>query len=253
MTSTTSSKRAFIGGIGGSTGSAVASNLLSSNWTVGGFGRPSGKWSEFKESHKDYDLYDADATDSGAVTSVIREFSEKQGGLDAYIHAVGNVFLKPLHLITDAEWDSVMATNLRSAFYASRASVDVMRRRKSGVILLFSSVAGQSGLSNHEAIAAAKGGVSALVRSIAATYASNGIRANAIAPGLVETQATTMLTSSDQARRISERMHPAGRIGQPEDVASLAAWMVSEEASWMTGQVIGLDGGMGAIVPKPRA
>ena len=128
-----------------------------------------------------------------------------------------------------------------------------MRSQKKGVIILFSSVAAQAGLSNHEAIGAAKGGIDGLVKSIAATYASMGLRANAIAPGLVETPATAQLTSSEQTRQISERMHPLGRIGRPAEVASLAAWLVSEEASWMTGQVISLDGGMGPVVPKPRA
>ncbi|NDV60955.1 SDR family oxidoreductase [Puniceicoccales bacterium CK1056] len=253
MTSPSETKRVFIGGISGGIGSAVANVLSSENWTVGGFGRPSDKWSEFTENHPHLKLYSADATDSEAVEQAFKEFSGEVGGVDAYIHAIGSVSLKPLHMLSTSDWEAVLSTNLHSAFYASKAAVNIMRKQKHGVIVLFSSVAAQAGLSNHEAIAAAKGGVEGLVRSISATYSSNGIRANAIAPGLVETPATSALTSNEQARRISERMHPVGRIGNADEVASLAAWLVSDKGSWMTGQVIALDGGMGTIVPKPRA
>jgi NAD(P)-dependent dehydrogenase (short-subunit alcohol dehydrogenase family) len=187
------------------------------------------------------------------VDAAVQSFTEAQGGLDAYVHAIGSVSLKPLHMLSDGDWRDVVGTNLDSAFYAARSCIKPMRKQRSGVFVFFSSVAAGAGLSNHEAIAAAKGGVSGLVRSIAATYASNGIRANAIAPGLVKTPATSMLTSNEQALRISERMHPLGRVGEADEIASLATWMISGEASWMTGQVISMDGGMGSIVPKPRA
>lgn len=253
MTVSEPNRRVFIGGIGGGIGSAAAKRLSSANWTVGGFGRPSAKWSAYKEDHPEYRLYEADATKSGEVNQAVEAFAGEHGGIDAYIHAVGNVFLKPLHMISDEEWQSVISVNLTSAFNAGRAVLGPMRKNKHGVLVFFSSVAAQAGLSNHEGIAAAKGGIAGLARSISATYASVGIRANAIAPGLVETPATNMLTGSEQARRISERMHPLGRIGTADEVASLAAWLVSEDAAWMTGQVIGMDGGMGSIVPKPRA
>lgn len=253
MTSSENQHRILIGGIGGGIGSALASRLSSEDWTVGGFGRPSDKWSDFKEANSGFHLYDADGTDSKAVDKAVAAFCEEAGGVDAYVHAIGNVFLKPLHMISDDEWENVMACNLTSAFYAARSVIKPMRRQKSGVIVLFSTVAAQAGLSNHEAISAAKGGIDGLVKSIAATYAANGLRANAIAPGLVKTGATSRLTSSEDALRLSERMHPLGRIGDPAEIASLAAWLVSEDATWMTGQTISLDGGMGTVLPKPRA
>lgn len=246
-------KRILIGGIAGGIGSTLASRLADAGACVGGFGRSSEKWDKFCSRNASLDLYEADAGDLDSVEKVFAEFTQKHGGLDAYVHSVGTVFLKPLHLMSDRDWDGVIHANLDSAFYAARAAIRPMRKQKHGVILFFGSVAAQSGLSSHEAIAAAKGGVSGLMRSIAASYSSIGIRANAIAPGLVETPATAALTSSEQALRLSERMHPLGRIGQPDDAASLAAWLLSDDASWMTGQVISLDGGMGSIVPKPRA
>ncbi|MGC9452288.1 MAG: SDR family NAD(P)-dependent oxidoreductase [Oceanipulchritudo sp.] len=244
--------RVLIGGITGGIGSALATLLAAEGCVVGGFARSSKGAEALVETISQLDFHEADAGDSAAVEKAVSAFAEKHGGLDAYVHAVGNVFLKPLHLMSDEEWDRVVHLNLDSAFYAARAAVKVMRRQKGGCLLFFSSVAAQAGLSNHEAIAASKGGVVGLVRSIAATYAGNGIRANAIAPGLVETPATAPLTSSEQALRISEKMHPLGRIGTSAEVASLAAWLLSNEASWMTGQVLSLDGGMSSIVPKPR-
>ncbi|MEX0331139.1 MAG: SDR family NAD(P)-dependent oxidoreductase [Puniceicoccaceae bacterium] len=245
--------RILLGGVAGGIGSTLVKRLLSDGHAVGGFGRPGEKLDALKGAVPELSIYPADATDSAAVAQAVESFVDEKGGLDAYVHAVGNVSLKPLHMLSDEDWREVIGINLDSAFYAARACIGHMRKQRQGTLLFFSSVAAQAGLSNHEAIAAAKGGVSGLVRSIAATYASNGIRANAIAPGLVKTPATSMLTSSEQALRISERMHPLGRVGEADEISSLAAWMLSDDASWMTGQVISMDGGMGTIVPKPRA
>jgi len=254
MSTSDQPQRIFIGGIGGGIGSALLKCLSSENAAIGGFGRPSDRWSSFKETHHErVALYDADATDAKAVAKAISGFAEENDGLDAYVHAIGNVFLKPLHMIQDDEWDAVLKTNLSSAFYAARAALKPMRKQKSGVFVFFSSVAVQAGIANHEGIAAAKGGVEGLVRSLSSTYCSMGIRANAVAPGLVKTPATAALTGSEQALRISERMHPVGRIGKPDEIASLVSWLISPAASWMTGQVIAHDGGMGTLVPKPRA
>jgi NAD(P)-dependent dehydrogenase (short-subunit alcohol dehydrogenase family) len=253
MTETPHDQRVFIGGIAGGVGSALANHLSSANATVGGFGRASDKWESFRESHPELDLYEADSTDPEAVGAAVKAFVDTHGGIDAYVHAVGSVLLKPLHMTRDADWAGALGTNLTSAFIAARAVIEPMRRKRHGALVFFSSVAAGAGLANHEAIAAAKGGVEGLVRAIAATYASVGIRANAIAPGLVETPATAAIVANEQARQVSERMHPLGRIGRPRDIAGLAAWLISPQAEWMTGQVIGMDGGLGAIIPRPRA
>lgn len=252
MSAASQKKTVFIGGIAGGVGSEIAKRLSGEGWTVGGFYRPSKAAEAFASEHQDWHLHEAEGTDPGAVSAAVDGFVEAQGSLSAYIHAVGGVNLKPLHMIKDEEWEDFLKNNLHSAFYAARAVIGHMRKQKDGAMVFFSSVAAEAGIANHELVGAAKGGVAGLARSIAATYAAVGVRANVIAPGLVETKATQMLTSSEQARRISERMHPLGRVGQASDIASLAAWLVSADAAWMTGQVISFDGGMGAIVPKPR-
>ena len=122
-----------------------------------------------------------------------------------------------------------------------------------GTCLFFSTAAAQTGIANHEAIAAAKGGIEAMVRSAAATYAPRGIRINAIAPSLTDTPLAKPIISSEQALQISKRMHPLGDIAHSGDVASLADWLPSESARFVTGQVFVIDGGLSTIVPKPRA
>ena len=100
---------------------------------------------------------------------------------------------------------------------------------------------------NHEAIAAAKAGVIGLMQSAAASYASRGIRINAVAPGLVKTEMTRRIWSSEKSASVSRSMHALGRLGEPKDVASLIVWLLQPENDWVTGQVFGVDGGLGTL------
>lgn len=167
----------------------------------------------------------------------------------ALVNLAGSILLKPSSSTSREDFDRTVSQNLTTAFACVRAAGKHMRKN-GGSVVLMSSCAAQIGLSNHEAISAAKAGVEGLVRSAAASYASNGIRFNAVAPGLVETPLASGILSSDPARKASESMHPLKRIGQPEEIARVIRMLMEPESSWITGQIIGVDGGMATVRPK---
>lgn len=187
-----------------------------------------------------------DGADFDAVEQCAQSVVDKYGRLDAIVNLVGSILLKPAHLTTSEELDETLRLNLRSAFAAVRAGAKAMQKTGGSVVLL-STAAASTGLVNHEAIAAAKAGVEGLMRSAAATYARANIRCNAVAPGLVDTPMAERITKNPASLAASQAMHPLGRIGRPEDVASAIAWLVSPEQSWVTGQVLGVDGGLGSL------
>ena len=119
-----------------------------------------------------------------------------------------------------------------------------------GSVVLMSTVATRVGLANHEAIAAAKSGINGLVISAAATYANRNLRVNAVAPGLVRTPLSVKITGNELALKASTAMHPLGRIGDPADVAAAVAWLLDPATNWVTGQIIGVDGGLSTVRAK---
>jgi NAD(P)-dependent dehydrogenase (short-subunit alcohol dehydrogenase family) len=167
----------------------------------------------------------------------------EHGDVTGVANCIGSLLLKPAHRTSTDEWDETIAANLGSAFAAVRAASQTMRQT-GGSVVLVSSAAALTGLPNHEAIAAAKAGIVGLTRSAAASYASAGLRFNAVAPGLVRTKMTQQLWSNGATAAGSTAMHPLGRLGEPEDVASLIAWLLDPANDWITGQVIGVDGGL---------
>ena len=156
-----------------------------------------------------------------------------------------SILLKPAHMTTADEWHETVARNLTSAFATVRAAGRVMTT--GGSVVLVSTVAAAVGLANHDAIAAAKGGVSALARSAAATYAGRRLRVNAVAPGLVDTPLAARITGNPMAMELSRAMHPLGRIGTADDVAAAIEWLLDPATSWVTGQLIGVDGGLSTV------
>ena len=190
-----------------------------------------------------------DATRSADVEAVFAEAVEAFGPLAGAANLVGSIVLKPAHLTTDEELDTTLNLNLKSAFYVLRAAAKAMMAT-GGSVVLASTVAAKIGLTNHEAIAAAKGAVNGLVLSAAATYAPRNIRVNAVAPGLVRTPLSAKITSNELALKASIGMHPLGRIGEADEVAALVAFLLDPANSWITGQIIGIDGGLGSARAK---
>ena len=187
-----------------------------------------------------------DATRMEEVDTCIEQAVRGNGRIDGIANCIGSLILKPAHSTTEAEWLATVAANLTTAFAVVRAGTKALMS-SGGSIVLVSSAAGRIGLPNHEAIAAVKAGVIGLTLSAAATYASRGIRVNCVAPGLVRTPMTSRLTSNEMILKASTAMHALGRIGEPGDVASAIDWLLSYEQSWVTGQVLGIDGGLGSI------
>jgi len=196
-------------------------------------------------------VHELDARDIAAVKAVVDAVADAEGRIDAVANLVGTLLLKPAHLTTAEDWHETIAANLTSAFAVVRAAAPRMRDT-GGSIVLASSAAAQTGLANHEAIAAAKGGIISLVRSAAATYGASGVRVNAVAPGLTRARMTARLVDNEAQADASRRMHVLGRLGEPEDVASLVAWLMDPSTTWVTGQTIGVDGGLGQVHPRPR-
>jgi len=168
------------------------------------------------------------------------------GPVYGVVHAVGSMLLKPAHITSLDEFRTTLETNLISAFLMVKHGAKAMMAT-GGSMVFFSTVATGIGLSNHEAIAAAKAGVDGLVISAAATYAPKGIRVNAVAPGLTDTPLASRITGNETSLKASIGMHPLGRIGTASDIASATAWLIDPAQSWVTGQVLRIDGGLSTI------
>jgi 3-oxoacyl-[acyl-carrier protein] reductase len=186
-----------------------------------------------------------DVTQPDTVDRVMATAVDGLGGLDGVALAVGSILLKPAHLLRDADWESTLELNLIPALRVARAAGKRMARQ-GGSVVLFSTTAALVGIANHEAIAAAKAGVDGLVRSAAATYATRGLRFNSVAPGLVDTPLSARLVQNERARSKSLELHPLGRLGEPDDVARVAEWLLVD-ADWVTGQTVPVDGGLSAL------
>jgi NAD(P)-dependent dehydrogenase (short-subunit alcohol dehydrogenase family) len=195
-----------------------------------------------------------DATRYDEVQGIVDAAVEQHGRIDGAVNLVGSILLKPAHLTSADEFAETIALNLTTSFYLVKAVARVMQRNKEpegGSIVLMSSVAARLGLANHEAIAAAKGGVEGLAKAAAASYAPRQIRVNAVAPGLVRTPMSERLTSSEAAEKASAQMHPLGRIGEPDDLVDALRFLLDRERSaWVTGQVLSVDGGFATVRPR---
>lgn len=197
--------------------------------------------------------YPCDVTRSEEVDRCMGDIEGALGRIEGVAHCVGSLLLKPAHTTTDADWDAAIATNLTTSFYVLRAAVRTLIRGGGGSIVLVSSAVADRGMIHHEAIAAAKAGVVGLAKSAAATYARNQIRVNCVAPGLTRTPMTESLIRTESSAKVSAALHPLGRIGEPQEVARAIQWLLSPEQSWVTGQVLGVDGGLSSVQPRPTS
>jgi NAD(P)-dependent dehydrogenase (short-subunit alcohol dehydrogenase family) len=187
-----------------------------------------------------------DAKDFKYTEALFKLASDKWGQVNGAVNLAGSILLKAAHQTSDAEFRETLEQNLFTAFNLVKSAIPHLRK-EGGSIVLVSSVAAKLGLANHEAIAAAKAGVEGLTLSAAATYAPYKIRVNAVAPGLVKTALSHKLTANEMVLKASTQMHPLQRVGEPRDVASAIRWFLAPEQSWVTGQILGVDGGLGSV------
>ncbi|MFM7136957.1 MAG: SDR family NAD(P)-dependent oxidoreductase [Planctomycetota bacterium] len=240
------SQRVFILGGAGGIGSALARRIVDGGGAVFLAGRDGGKLAAAAVDLGSAHHARIDATDPDAVDTCADQAAETLGGLTGIACCAGSLLLKPAHLTTAAEWQATLAANLTSAFGCVRAAGRLLKV-DGGSVVLVSSAAARIGLANHEAIAAAKAGIIGLVLSAAASYARQRIRFNAVAPGLTKTPLTQGLVASELAEKASIGMHPLGRLGTPDDVARAMAFLLDPAQDWITGQVLGVDGGLASV------
>jgi 3-oxoacyl-[acyl-carrier protein] reductase len=188
-----------------------------------------------------------DATDFAATELAFKN----AGTLDGVVNCCGSLLLRSAHMTTAEQYHQVINASLTTAFSTVRAAGKYMTN--GGSVVLVSSSAALEGLAHHEAIAAAKAGIIGLTLSAAATYAGQNLRFNAVAPGLTETPLTAGLTSNEASRKISIAMHALGRLGQPEDIARAIVFLLDPANSWITGQVLAVDGGLSRVRPRVNA
>lgn len=203
-------------------------------------------------SHRRIDPLDASQVEA-AMGDIVREAAEGGRVISGYAHFLGTVLLKPLHLTSLEEWDETFSVNVRSAFLALKSLLPTLIRQKKGSVVLVSSVAARLGLANHDAIAAAKGALASLVPSLAASYATHGLRFNGISPGLVRAPLTARIVDNELALKASLAMAPVKRVGEGIDIARVAHFLLDDTLSgFINGAIIPVDGGMGSVKLPPK-
>jgi len=186
--------------------------------------------------------YASNAADFSQTEEVVGKIKEEFGGIDILVNNAGITKDGLMMRMSEQQWDAVIAVNLKSAFNFIHAVLPIMMRQRSGSIINMASVVGVHGNAGQANYAASKAGLIALAKSIAQEVGSRGIRANAIAPGFIETAMTAALPDDIRAEWVKKI--PLRRGGQVEDIANVATFLASDLSSYVTGQVIQVDGGM---------
>jgi 3-oxoacyl-[acyl-carrier protein] reductase len=183
-----------------------------------------------------------DVTDAKAVSSLVRGVAKEHGRLDIVVANAGIMEDALLGMIKEELVDTTLSTNVAGTLHTVQAAARAMMRKKSGAIVVLASIVGEYGSAGQTVYAASKAAVANIARSAAKELGRSGIRVNAVAPGVIETDLTAGLSEDAKAENAGKT--PLGRLGRPEEVANAIRFLVSDEASFITGQVLGIDGGL---------
>jgi 3-oxoacyl-[acyl-carrier protein] reductase len=207
-------------------------------------------------TQKGASVYTASRTEGGpsvfhinfdAQTTDYQAFAQLPDAIHGVVYCPGTINLKPFGRISTDDFLKDFQINVLGAVGVLQAVMPKLKRAEGASVVLFSTVAVQTGMGFHASIAASKGAIEGLTRSLAAEFAMQKIRVNAIAPSLTDTPLAKQLLASDEKKEASNRRHPIGRYGTAQDVANAAMFLLGDESSWVTGQILGIDGGMGSI------
>ena len=229
------SKNILIVGASSGIGLETAKSLLAKGYNI------------FSASRNQPDLagithitWDAQNPDATVFASLPDEIS-------GVVYCPGTINLKPFHRLSQEDFKNDFQINVLGAVSVLQAILPRLKKADGASIVLFSTVAVKIGLGFHASVAASKGAIEGLTLSLAAELSSNKIRVNCVAPSLTDTPLAKNLLSTDEKKEASNKRHPLGRFGTSADIANIATFLISDESSWMTGQVLGVDGGMGSI------
>ena len=239
---------ALITGASGGIGRALARQLTAQGCRVAAVGRDASRLADVEAAVR----IAADTTTPEGAALAVAACQEALGAAPTLLaHCVGSTLIAPLHRTRVDAYREVMRVNLDSAVFMLQAWIAALQGG-AGSAVFASSVVARIGVANHEAIAAAKGGVEALVRSAAATYAAQGLRVNAVAPGMTETPMTAGMLKLPAMREGAGRQYPLGGVQTADQVADVMAWLLGDGAARLTGQVIAVDGGFTTVRPLAK-
>lgn len=200
---------------------------------------------------------EADLARSEDIARAIDGVFAKFGGLDILVNNAGIMFEKTVEEMSEADWDQMMAINLKAPFLLTKRAMPFLRRNHRGSIINIGSIEGLASNPGHPAYSASKAGIHGFTAAVAVDHGRDGVRCNAIAPGWINSELSEdYLESMEDTARVRRElmaMHPAGRLGEPRDVGNLAVWLASDESSFVTGQVYVIDGGRTKKLPLPVA
>ena len=240
---------ALVTGARGGIGRALCAQPQAQGWQVAAVGRDAAALADVPAQLH----IAADTTTPEGAAAAIALCREQLGVPTRLAHCVGSTLIAPLHRSKPEQMREVLRVNLDSALYMLGAWVEALREPpQPGAAVFVSSVVAGIGVANHEAIAAAKGGIEALVRSAAASYAMQGLRVNAVAPGMTDTPMTAAMLKQPAMREAAGKQYPLGGVQTAEEVAGVMAWLLSDAATRLTGQVLPVDGGFTKIRPLVR-